>query len=475
MHLICEIYPKVILSGFFLFFEEKLSPNPKMDRAPLQWVASFAAPQSDVNEFALSDQTIRAIVHLSLGGNELIIKLTNDLGTDDVFLDKVTVGIQQAGASILPGSLRLVTFGDSQDVRIVKGSAVSSDPIVLKVDAESNIVISIHTAAGNTSPPSRQIESLQEFFIATSNGDLTEVLNAASFEPFLSFIGSYPLFYVSGVDVKRPATDAIVAIGDSITNGAKSTVSANRRWTNFLSRRLILNGMADGVANSGLIGNQVSDFFAGVTFLGPSALDRLNDQVFSVTGVRYIIIYEGINDLSFGHSTDQIIAAYKQIYARSKARGLLVYIATLTPTELPDTYATSAIVNPLRQIVNAWIRENKHNFDGVIDFDKAVRMPSDKNRTRVEYASGDGIHFNDYGYQALANAIDLRLFKTIGQRPSTTYKLLTEISPPVATGRQLVRSATNGARTCVCTNKREVESNLESGVAIPYTDFIAFE
>jgi lysophospholipase L1-like esterase len=218
-------------------------------------------------------------------------------------------------------------------------------------------------------------------------------------------------YFLTGVEVDAARTSgAIITLGDSITDGVHSTADANKRWPNRLAERLQAQrgGRKLAVLNAGISGNRILHDTKGT-----NTLARLDRDVLVQSGARYLIVLEGINDIGYpGYTTaDEIIDGHRQIVERAHAMGLKVYGATLTPFKayLPGVYYSPG-GETMRQAVNQWIRTSKV-YDAVIDFDKAIRDPSDPTKIRATYDSGDNLHPNDAGYQAMADAIDLSLFK----------------------------------------------------------------
>lgn len=377
------------------------------------WTASQQAPEppfvaADPAQF--SNQTLRQIVHVSLGGQHVRVRLSNEFGHAPLRVGEVRIGQQLAGPSILPGSDRAVTFGGRASVTIPAGAPLLSDPIDIAVAPLSNMVVSLYL------PDTVPADTFHSLGVQTTYVSSPGNFTAAVTPPVAATTTSW--FFLSGLSVqadKRAA--AVVALGDSITDGYASTVDANRRWPNLLAERL--QARADlrhvAVADHGISGNRTLH-----DLIGPNALARFDRDLAGAPGARWVILLEGINNIgipgAFGLdaeqvSADDIIGGHRQLIARAHERGLKIYGATLTPfegTTFPGYYTAAGEAK--RQAVNAWIRRSRE-FDAVIDFDKAVRDPAHPGRMLAAYDSGDHLHPNDAGYQAMADAIDLRLFR----------------------------------------------------------------
>lgn len=395
---------------------------------PAHWVASWGtspAPQlpDEVQlwkaKLLFDNQTIRQIVHTSVGGDAIRLRLSNAYGKDSVEIGAVHVALRDASAGskslIATGSDRPVTFGGRPTVSIPPNGLVLSDPVRLAVPAAGDLAISIFLPK-YTSGAGIHYGAQQTAYIA--KGDATSAADLS--EP--STIGSW--VFLTGVEVQAPpAASAIVAFGDSITDGARSTADANRRWPDILAERLRARKSARpmGVVNSGIGGNRILHDGAGNVRFGANALARFERDALSYPGVKYVIVLEGVNDL--GHpgtagrplsetvSAEDLIAGMKQMILRAHDRGIKIFGATLTPFEgttiagyfTPEKEAK-------RKALNEWIRSSKE-FDGVIDFDKAIRDPQHPDRTLPGNDSGDHLHPNDAGYKVMGESIDLSLFK----------------------------------------------------------------
>lgn len=378
------------------------------------WVASQQAPEPPIigaNPSQFSNQTIRQIVHVSMGGTKVRIRLSNEFGSAPLRVGEVRIAQQLSGPSMVPGSDRTVTFGGRGSVTIPAGAPLLSDPIDIAVAPLSNMVVSLYL------PDTVPANTFHSLGVQTTYVSSPGNFAAAVTPPVAATTTSW--FFLSGLSVlaeKRAA--AVVAVGDSITDGYASTVDANRRWPNLLAERI--QARADlrhvAVVDHGISGNRTLH-----DFIGPNALARFDRDLSGSPGARWVILLEGINNIgipgTFGLageqvSADDIIGGHRQLIARAHERGLKIYGATLTPfggTTIPGYYTAAGEAK--RQAVNAWIR-GSGEFDAVIDFDKALRDPANPGRMLAAYDSGDHLHPNDAGYQAMANAIDLRLFRS---------------------------------------------------------------
>jgi lysophospholipase L1-like esterase len=360
--------------------------------------------------YGAADTTLREIVHVTLGGPILRVVFTNEFGTDPLTIDAAHVAISQGGSAINLVSAAGLTFGGRTSVTIPPGALVVSDPATVKVPAASDLAISLFLPAQPIAHLSVHTFADQTSYTAPGN-----VVGAKTFESPAE-ISSWP--FVKGVDVKVPAQDAaIVAFGDSITDGAHSTKNANLRWPDDLFRRLQTDPRTASLAvlNEGIGGNRIlHDVY------GPNALARFDRDLLAQSGVRYVILMESINDI--GHAYDpnparvydlvtagDLIVGLTQLAERAHTHGIKVYAATLTP------YVGAGYSSPageqVRQAVNQWIRTTKL-VDAVLDFDKATQDPANPAVFSSTADSGDHLHPNDAGYRTMADSIDLKLFQS---------------------------------------------------------------
>jgi lysophospholipase L1-like esterase len=375
---------------------------------------SLAAPD-DFSAAGFTDQTIRDIVWTSAGGHTARIRLSNRFGAQPVTFGQVDIGISAGGAAVVPGTNRRVTFGGRPSVTIAPGAAAVSDPVRMTVPAETDLAVSLYTR-GSTGPATYHSDAQQVNYVSTP-GDHAASVDASAFT-----VTSQHWYFLDDVDVRvgPQARGAIVAFGDSITDGFQSTVNANARWPNDLARRLqaARPGQVRPVVDEGISGNRI---LSDSACFGVNAQARFLRDAAGRPGARYVILLEGINDIGFSQlpnsgcsapdtdvSAAQIIAGYRHIIAAAHAAGLKILGGTLLPFE--GSFYYSAAGEAKREAVNQWIRTGRA-FDAVIDFDKAVRDPADPLRLLPGYDSGDHLHPNDTGYQAMADTINLALFR----------------------------------------------------------------
>ena len=383
------------------------------------WIVTWgASPAPQLPEEAqlqeaklkFENQTVREIIHTSMGSDTLRVRLSNAYGKDSVEIGAVHIAVRARGSAIVAGSDRAVTFSGRPMVSIPPNAPVLSDPVKLEFPAEADLAISIFIPKA-ASGAGIHYSAQQTSYIV--QGDFTREASLPDAATITSWV------FLTGVDVPAPKEGStLVAFGDSITDGAHSTLDANLRWPNILADRLLAKRKKIGVLDAGIGGNRIlHDASSNVRF-GVSALARFDSDVLAQPGVKYVILLEGINDL--GHagtsapesetvSAEDIIAGLKQMIERAHEKDLKIFGATLTPFEGTLSKGYFSPEKELkRKAVNEWIRTSKA-FDGVIDFDKAIRDPDHPDRMLPAYDSGDHLHPNDAGYQAMANTIDLSM------------------------------------------------------------------
>ncbi len=413
----CSIAFSFVCAALFLL---SLAANV---RAQTRWVGAWAAsqqipePNNALPPQDLTDCTLRQIVHLSIGGRELRVRLSNRFGISRLVLKEVHIArpVSAASAKIVPTTDRALTFSGAAAVTIPAGADYLSDPIAFPVAPLSNLAITIYLEA----PPARQTghpgSRSTSYLVDGNHVSAADLPDAKTVEHW---------YFISGVDVTAPEdAAAIVTLGDSITDGHASTTNGNDRWPDVLARRLQASPAMHDVAvlNAGTGGNRML-----LDGLGPNALARFDADVLAQAGVRYVIVLEGVNDLGMmtregdvsqaEHEAmvHQIEAAYEQIIWRAHAHGIEAIGGTIMPFVGSGFYHPGPHTEADRQAINRWIRASGH-FDAVIDFDRVMRDPAHPDHLNPKLDCGDHLHPSPAGYAAMADAIPLSLFTSHSQ------------------------------------------------------------
>jgi lysophospholipase L1-like esterase len=383
-----------------------------VDRDANLWVGTWAsAPMlalvtTPPTSPELNDATLRQIVHVSIGGASIRVRFSNTFGATPLEISSAHVAVSAGPGAIRPDSDKALTFSGQPSVSIPPGAPMFSDPLAFNLAAQSDLAITIHIAtapdAVTTHPGSRATSYLQSGD-AVSAADLSSATKVEHW------------YFLDDVDVQSSAAaGAVVTFGDSITDGAHSTENANTRWPDDLARRLAANKKTAGIGvlNEGIGGNRLLH-----DMTGPNALARFDRDVLSQSGVRWLIILEGINDLGAHGRTplrdekiptaQELIAAYQQMILRAHTHRIRVFGATILPYQGAGYF--SSVGEADRQTINQWIRTSGA-FDAVIDLDAATRDPQKPTQLAPTADSGDHLHPGDVGYKAMADAIDLKLF-----------------------------------------------------------------
>ncbi|SFT32958.1 Lysophospholipase L1 [Actinopolyspora lacussalsi subsp. righensis] len=379
-------------------------PEPRAQ----EWVAAWAASPVRGSDLpgtdscpageGVDDATVRDAVFISSGGSEVRIRLSNVYGNAPLRIGHATVAVRSAGAASVPGTMRELRFGGNASTVIPAGEYRYSDPVELRVEALSTLLISVHlpetTGALTNHPFANQTNYLAQ-------GDTAA-------DPAGSEYSTMPCWVVADAVDVRPSPrveGTVVAFGDSITDTAATTYNANQRWPDHLARRLhARSGATLSVVNAGLGGNRLLAERPGQPYYGIAGVDRFAGDVLSQSGVRSVIVLEGVNDIGYNATADGVIAGYERLIELAHARGVTVLGGTITPFKGSSVWTQQR--EDTRQRVNEWIR-NSGRFDAVIDFAAATADPAAQLRLRPSYDGGDGLHPGDAGTAAMADAVDL--------------------------------------------------------------------
>ncbi len=414
--------------GWFAFVVVCASATAAQNNAT--WVGTWASAQQLVEPANVlpaenaGDITLRQVVHLSLGGRSLRIRVSNRHGGAPLHFTAVHIArpVSAASSSIDPATDTPVSFSGRPEVTVPAGADYASDPVAFAATPLSDLSITLHLSA----LPARQTGHPGSR--ATSYWVVGDHVSAAEFSDAAKIVHWY---FIAGVDVAADArAAAIVTLGDSITDGHGATTDGNDRWPDVLAKRLQESAVTRNLAvlNQGIGGNRLL-----LDGLGPNAVARLDHDVLAPPGVRYLIVLEGINDIGgFSRTGDppaadraelvqRLIAAYEQIIARAHAHGIRVIGATILPFVGSDYYHPSPLTDADRQAVNQWIR-NAGRFDAVVDLDQVTRDPAHPERLLPQYDSGDHLHPSPAGYAAMAGAIPLSLFNGVATKGAAPAK-----------------------------------------------------
>ncbi len=383
------------------------------------WVGTWAAspqlvePKNSLAGDDLRDATLRQIVHPTLSGSRLVLRLTNRAGTAPLHIGSVHIAraVSAGNSKIVAGSDKAVTFSGASDVTISEGADYLSDPVNFPVTALSDLSITMHfdsiPAEQSGHPGSRTTSFLV-------HGDQVSALEFTAPKKVEHW------YFIEGIDVASDSAAAIATLGDSITDGHGATTDGNDRWPDVLAARLQGNAATRNVAvlNHGIGGNRVL-----ADTIGPNALSRFDHDVLAQSGIRWLIVLEGINDLgrltrdgevsqaAHDEFTRRLIAGHEQIIRRAHLHGIKVIGATVLPFVGNTYYHPGPLTEADRQKLNQWIRAPGH-FDAVVDFDQVTRDPAQPDRMLAAFDSGDHLHPSPAGYAAMAGSIPLALFAT---------------------------------------------------------------
>lgn len=379
-----------------------LSPAPAVpDPCAPAWTAAWqASPQAVVPAEPLAGRTLRMIARPQVTGAALRVRLSNRFGTDPLPVAAVTAARAGAGPALLPGTVREVTFGGAPTATVPPGSELVSDPVAVAAEAGRPVAVSLVLPRTPAVVAEHPI-ALQTSYVS-GPGDATRDADGAA---FTTAVGSWMV--VTGVDVLAPRpVNAVVAMGDSITDGVGSAGDTDSRLTDALFARLAQRGGATAMAvlNAGIARNEL--LADRGTAGGDTPLRRMGREVLDVPGVTDVVLHAGTNDVAAGRGAAEIVAGLVRFADAARAGGLRVYLTTITPSDRGPRGTPQALA--AREQVNRWVREHgAEHADGVFDFAGAVADPADPARLRDRFDAGDGLHLSGAGYRALADAVDV--------------------------------------------------------------------
>jgi lysophospholipase L1-like esterase len=390
------------------------------DDAPSgRWVSAWSTALQQIPQRAelpalyrapeIGGRTVRQIVYPAIDGKQLRLRFSNVYGTEPLVIEGAQVARAVSGnaAGTRAGTSRPVTFGGKASVTIAPGGQIDSDPVAFNVAAYQPLAVSTYMAAGQKLAAWHRVAS-QVNYISTPGNHSADTDVSAFRTRFTQFV------WLTSVAVDTAPAQTLVAIGDSITDGMRSTPNANRRWTDALARRLTQKGIeGTSVVNAGISGNRL---LSPSPCYGDAVLSRFDRDALRQPGVRSVIVLIGINDINFPSmpphagldcddphtpvTADSLLRGYQRLIAQAHQRGIKIYGATLTPAALPPEREA------IRTAVNNSIRAS-HAFDGVVDFDRALRDPDHPDKLQRRYDSGDHIHPSDAGYAAMSEAVPI--------------------------------------------------------------------
>ncbi|KAF9555079.1 SGNH hydrolase [Agrocybe pediades] len=382
--------------------------------------ANLPPPPFNQTNLVFHNSTIRQTIHTSIGGDQIRLRISNVFGGSDLPITAVTIALPANGAAgtsaIQTNTLQTVTFSGNSSVVIPNGALVVSDPLTFTVKPQSMLAVTLFTAQGQTtnsitSHPGSRTTSWFSFGNSVSAANLTGATSVAHW------------YFLSALEVWAPKNvGALAIVGDSITDGRGSTDNMNNRWPDLVLAKMQANPATRNIAvvNQAAGGNRIL-----ADGLGPNALGRIDRDVLAQSGVKYAMIFEGVNDIGTAPATadaqqaigDRVIWSLKQIATRVHTMGIPIFAATITPFSGDPTIQpySSPVREATRVRVNDFIK-NSGTFDAVVDFDKILADPANPSQLNPKFDSGDFLHPNPAGYQAVADAFPLDIFNIVSPK-----------------------------------------------------------
>jgi lysophospholipase L1-like esterase len=380
------------------------------------WVTAWGSSLQGPATTTLSNATVRMIARVTVPGDALRIRIDNSFGTKPLKIARAFLGQRTTGAALAKGSNRPVMFKGAAAVTIAPGGSVMSDPTALKIRAWQDVAVSLHVPESDAVPSQHNGAFATSYFTANNAGDVAGDEARTAFTQTTT-----SMFWLKSVEVQTASTHgAIVAFGDSITDGTCSTVDGHDRWVDQLSMRLYLDALNrkvgtayKAVVNEGISGNTIGREHIQPPPDSPPALERIERDLLTHNGITDVIVFIGTNDIRREASAAEVIAGLETIAAKARARGMRVTGVTIIPRhDVPPAGTNTgwnAAKTAIRNQVNAWLR-TKARFDHVIDFDQVVRDPANADLIDPAY-NCDGIHPTPRGYYEMGNFVSIEWFR----------------------------------------------------------------
>jgi len=382
-----------------------------------RWVTAWGASQNGAGTNMVSNTTVRMIARVTIAGDAIRVRLDNTFGGSALSIGNAYVGDRIQGAAVAAGSNRQITFNKSRSVTVPAGGSVTSDPVRMTVLAQQDLAVSLYVRGAGVRPSQHGGAQVTSYLAADGAGDVAADETA---KPFAATTTS--MFWLKAIDVSSSSsTGAVVAFGDSITDGTCTTVDAHDRWEDLVAVRLALDAAGRGnaaahkaVVNEGIGGNTITREHLQPPPDSPPGLERFERDVLAHHGVTHVILFMGTNDIRRGASAAQVMSGMEELARRATERGLKTIGVTIIPRHNrapePNNTGWDAAKTQARRDVNEWIR-TRRPFDDVIDFDKVVRDPGNADLLLPTFNCGDGIHPSPRGYYEMGQSVPLGLFR----------------------------------------------------------------
>jgi lysophospholipase L1-like esterase len=398
-------------SWIALGFAALLSTSSVAAQTP-NWVTAWGTSQQGLSETKISNASLRMIARVTLPGDAVRIRLDNTFGKGPVTFTRVTLGPRVRGPALAVGLVKPVTFDGQASITVPAGGTAESDAVTMHVDAQQDVGVSFFVSGTDVQPSQHNNAQVTSYLTDNGAGDQTDSADGKAFSGKTT-----AMYWLKSIDVRAAApARAIIAFGDSITDGTCTTLDAHDRWEDVVANRLALqNPVKLSVVNEGIGGNTVINAPGYNPPIGsPTGVDRLDRDVLSHAGISHVVLFEGTNDIARGATTAQLIAGMKDIIARVHAKGLKIIGVTILPRKNAYPIAGTLTLfdeqkTKVKNEVNAWIRKDA-GFDAVLDFDRVVRDSNQPDVIQQAYGCGDGVHPSPIGYFQMGKSVDLGVF-----------------------------------------------------------------